>query len=343
VLATAVDLFSAGYDATRAKNFQDALIERVQGIGGVESVALSRLTPFTYRNYSSGPIAVDGYVPPPDQQPTASYNQVSPDYFKTMGIPIAAGRAFARTDDETSQPVAIVDETMAAKYWPGADPIDKRLQVNGRWMRIVGVAKNAKYRNLLETPAPFFYVPLRQNFSTVAAILIRTAQSPASLAPGLAREIHALDPTVSPSEIITMREQVRRTTASQRIAVTMLSLFGGVALALAAIGLYGVMASTVSQSRRELAVRMALGAGSQDLLRLVLSRGLMLTACGIAVGAAAALSVTRLMGYLLYQVSPRDPVTFGSALVIIGLTGALACLLPAWRATRIDPLRVLRS
>jgi predicted permease len=343
VLLSGLDLFSAGYSGTRAQNFQDGLIERVQAIGGVESVAMSRIVPFSYRTYSSGPIAVDGYQPPPDQQPIASYNEVTPDYFKTMGIPLVAGREFTRADDQKSEPVAIVDETMAAHYWSGADPIDRRLQVKGRWMRVVGIAKNAKYRNLLETPVPFFYVPLRQNFTSQAVLLIRTAQSPASLAPTLAREVHALDGSLSPGEILTMREQVRRTTASQRIAVTMLSMFGGVALALAAIGLYGVMSSTVSQSRREIAVRMAIGAAESDVLRLVMSRGLLLTATGMAIGAAVALGVTRLMGYLLYQVSPRDPLTFGSALLVTAVCGIAASFLPAWRATRIDPLRVLRT
>jgi predicted permease len=343
VLTSSVDLFSAGYDAPRAKNFHDALMERVQAIGGVESVALSRMVPFSYRTFSSAPIAVAGYEPPPDQQPNASYNEVTPGYFKTLGIPLIAGRDFTRADDESGAPVAIVDETMAAQYWPGSDPIDKRLQVKGRSMRVVGVAKNAKYRNLLETPQPFFYVPLRQHFTSQAVLFVRTVHSPESLAPTLAREMHALDLAVSPGELITMREQVRRTTASQRIAVTILSMFGGVALVLAAIGLYGVMSSSVSQSRRELAVRMALGARGSEVLRLVLSRGLLLTGAGMALGAAAAVGATRLMGYLLYGVSPHDPVTFGLALVITAVCGFCACALPAWHATRIDPLRVLRS
>jgi predicted permease len=343
VVFTWLDLFSAGYDASRAKNFQDALLERVAATGGVESAALSRMVPFSYRSYSSAPIAVDGYEVPLDQQPAASYNEVGPGYLTTMGIPLVSGRDFTKADDESSQPVAIVDETMAATYWRGTDPLDKRLIVNGRPMRVIGIARVAKYRNLLEARAPFFYVPLRQNFSSQTAILIRTAQSPASLAPLLAREIHALDENLAPGEIITMREEVRRTTADQRIAVTILSVFGLVALALAAMGLYGVMASTVSQSRRELAVRMALGAGAPDLLRFVLSRGLLLTASGIVLGLAAAIALTRLMGYLLYQVSPRDPATFGFALVITAICGAAACFLPAWRATRTDALGLLRS
>ena len=172
---------------------------------------------------------------------------------------------------------------------------------------------------------------------------IRTTQGPAALAPALVREIHALDANVAPSELITMREQVERTTAAQRISVTILVVFGGLAVVLAAIGLYGVMASTVSQSSRELALRMALGAGASDLLRLVLSKGLALTAGGFVLGLVAALQVTRLLGYLLYKVSPRDPIAFASAFVVIAVASLVACFVPAWRATRTDPLRALRG
>jgi macrolide transport system ATP-binding/permease protein len=343
VLTTGVDLFTAGYDLQRAKNFQDELIDRLQALGGVQSAAFSRMTPFSYRNYSSAPIAVDGFDAPPDQQPTAEYNEVGPGFLATMGIPLVSGREFTRADNETVSLVAIVDETMAAQFWRGADPAGRRVRVKGRWMQIVGVARAAKYRNLLETPKPFFYVPLRQNFSATAALQIRTSQGPAAIAPALVREIHALDANVAPGELITMREQVDRTTASQRISVTILVVFGGLALVLAAIGLYGVMASTVAQSTRELALRMALGAGASDLLRLVMSQGLALTAGGVVLGAAAALEVTRLMGYLLYKVSPRDPLAFGSAFVVITVASLAACFVPAWRATRTDPLRALRG
>jgi predicted permease len=343
VLTTSVDLFTAGYDVQRAKNFQDALVDRLQAIGGIESVAFSRSTPFTYRNYSSAPIAVEGYDAPPDQQPTAEYNEVGPGYFATMGIPLVSGREFTRADDERAPLVAVVDQTTAAQFWRGADPVGRRVQVKGRWMQVVGVARTAKYRNLLETSKPFLYVALRQNFSAVAALQIRTPQGPATVAAALVREIHALDPNVAPGELITMREQVDRTTASQRIAVTILGVFGGLALVLAAIGLYGVMASTVAQSGRELALRMALGAGASDLLRLVMSKGLALTASGVAVGVVAALQLTRLMGYLLYQVSPRDPLAFGSAVAVIAVASLIACLVPAWRATRTDPIQALRG
>ena len=343
VLTTSVDLFTAGYDPQRAKNFQDELIDRVQTLGGVESAALSRMTPFTYRSYSSAPIAVDGYDAPPDQQPTADYNEVGPGFLATMGIPLVSGREFTRADNETARPVAVVDDAMAAQFWRGADPVGRRVQVKGKWLQVVGVARAAKYRSLLESPKPFFYVPLRQNFAAVVALQIRTPQGPAALAPALVREIHALDANVSPGELITMREQVDRTTASQRIAVTMLGVFGGLALVLAAIGLYGVMASTVSQSTRELALRMALGAGTSDLLRLVLVKGLALTAGGVMLGLVAAFELTRLLGYLLYKVSPRDPLAFGSAFVVIATASLTACLVPAWRATRTDPILALRG
>jgi macrolide transport system ATP-binding/permease protein len=316
--------------------------ERVQALGGVESAAFSRLAPFSYRTSSSAPIAVDGYVAPPDRQPSAEYNEVGPGFLATMGIPLLSGREFTRADNEAAPLVAVVDETMAAEFWRGTDPLGSRVRVRDQWMRVVGVARAAKYHNLLETPKPFFYVPLRQNFSGLAALQIRTGQHPLA-APALVREIHALDADVVPGELITMREQVDRTTASQRIAVTILVVFGGLALVLAAIGLYGVMAATVSQGARELALRIALGAGASDLLRLVMSKGLALTAAGVVLGAAAALELTRLMGYLLYNVSPRDPLAFVSAVVIIMLASLAACLGPAWRAARTDPIRALRG
>jgi hypothetical protein len=365
VVTTAVDLFTAGYDTQRAKTFHTDLIDRLQTRAGIESVALSRTTPFSYRTYQSAPIAVDGYDAPKDQQPTAEYNEISPGFLATMGIPLVSGREFARSDDEAALPVAIVDQTTASQFFQsakgrrlarlcqmtrqlgraryGADPIGRRIQVRSKWLQIVGVARTAKYRNLLEAPRPFLYVPLRQSFSPVVALHVRTAQGPAALAPLLVREINALDPNVAPSEVITMRDQVERTTAPQRIGVTILVVFATLALGLAAVGLYGVMAATVSQSTRELALRIALGADTADLLRLVMSRSVVLTGVGIVVGLVVALPVTRLLGYLLYNVSPRDPLAFGFAFAVIILASLVASLVPAWRASRTDPLLALRG
>jgi len=343
VLFTAVDLRGAGYDPKRAKTFDDELLERVQALPGVESVAFGRIRPFSFLPYSSAPIAVDGYHPGPDEQPSSEYNEVGPAYFATMGIPLLSGREFTRADNESAPLVAIVNETMAARYWRGEDPISKRLQVKDRWMVVVGIAKDSKYARFLEPPKSFFYVPLRQNFAVRTVLHIRTQQPPSTLAAALVREVHALDPDLAPQELITMRQHVDRSTASQRIAVTLLSVFGGLALLLAVIGLYGVMSYAVSQSRRELGLRMALGARASDLLRLVMSKGLALTAGGVVLGAAAALGLTRLLGYMLYKVSPRDPLAFASALVVMTVASLAACLLPAWRATRTDPVRALRD
>jgi macrolide transport system ATP-binding/permease protein len=343
VLDTYVPLVSAGYDAPRAQSFQDELLGRVKAMPGVESAAFGRLTPLGYGSFSSTTIAVDGYQPPPEEQPTVEYNEVGPEYFATMGIPLVSGREFIRADDENGALVAVVNETMAAKYWHGKNPIGERVQVKGRWMQVVGMAKDSKYESVREAPKPFFYVPLRQNFARGAGLYIRTPLSPEKMATSLMREVHALDANLALYEVITLQEQVDRSTSPQQVAVTLVGVLGGLALLLAAIGLYGVMSYAVSQSTRELGLRMALGAGSSNLLRLVLSRGLVLTAGGVALGAAVALGLTRLLGNLLYKVSPRDPLAFGSAFAIMTIAALAACFLPAWRATRTDPARALRE
>ncbi len=343
VLETAVNLTAAGYDAQRAQSFQDELLERVKAMPGVESAAFARLTPLGYASFSSTTIGVDGYQPLPEEQPIVQYNEVGPEYFGTMGIPLVSGREFTRADDEKAVPVAVVNETMVAQYWRGRTPIGQRLQVKGRWMQVVGVAKDSKYESIREAPKPFFYVPLRQNFSRSAGLYIRTPLSPETMATALTREVHAIDGNLALFEVITLQEQVDRSTSPQMVAVTLVGILGGLALLLAAIGLYGVMSYAVSQSTRELGLRMALGAGASKLLQLVLSRGLVLTASGVALGAAVALGLTRLLGNLLYKVSPRDPLAFGSALVVMTVASVAACFLPAWRATRTDPARALRE
>ncbi len=343
VLDTAVNLVSAGYDAQRARSFQDELMDRVKALPGVNSAAFARMTPLSYGSYSSSPIAVDGYQVPPEEEPTVQYNEVGPSYFATMGIPLVSGREFNRADDETAALVAVVNETMTAQFWKSRNPIGERVQVKGRWMQVVGVAKDSKYESVREAPKPFFYVPLRQNFSRGAGLYIRTPLSPETMAMVLAREVHALDGNLALYEVITLQEQVDRSTSPQKVAVTLVGVLGGLALLLAAIGLYGVMSYAVSQSRRELGLRMALGASASSLLRLVMSRGLALTGGGVLLGAAAAMGLTRLLGNLLYKVSPRDPLAFGLAFAVMAAVSLAACLLPAWRAARTDPAQVLRD
>jgi predicted permease len=343
VFDTWIPFVAAGYDAQRAKTFQDELIERVRALPGVEAAAYARAVPLGYGSFSSTPIAVDGYEPPPNEQPTAEYNEVSPDYFATLGIPLISGREFTRADDENAARVAIVNQTMIARYWRGQNPIGQRLQVEGNWVQVVGVVKDSKYYSMDEAPRPFFYVPLRQYFSIEPDIHIRTTQPLQTVQTALIREVRALDPNLAVSEMITLQEQVDRSTSHELVAVALVALFGGLALLLASIGLYGVMSCTVSQSTRELGLRMALGAGTSNVLRLVLLRGLLLTTTGIIIGTALALLLTRLLGNLLYQVSPQDPLAFAAAFAVMTLASVAACFLPAWRATRIDPIQALRA
>jgi len=342
IIVSGADLFSAGYNLERAKAFHTQLLDRARQIPGVESASLARLIPFSYGVFSSAPLEIDGYQPAPDEQLNLSYNEVAEDYFKTLSIPMVAGREFQRTDDENAVPAAIINETMAAKYWAGKDPIGQRFKLKDRWLQIVGVARNVNYENKLELPRSFFYVPTRQNFFVSNNLLIRTRETPGAIRNALTREVKALDPNLAPTAPFRVKEQVDRKGYTQRLATTLIAIFGAMAVFLAAIGLYGVMSYSVSQGTRELGLRMALGAGAADLLRMVVARGLRLTLAGIFLGAIAALLLTRLMGNLLYQVSPRDPIAFGLALVVMITVACVACFVPARRATRIDPVRALR-
>ena len=343
VVATSVSLVASGYDETRARAFQNELIDRIRALPGVESAAFGTNTPLGYRGYSSTRIAIDGYQTSPSEQPEVDYNQVSENYFATLGIPLFSGREFARNDDEHAPLVAIVNRTMVERYWRGQDPTGLRLQVKGRWARVVGVVADSKYESMAEAPRPFFYVPLRQDFDREPDLYIRTTQSPQSTLATVLREVHALDSNLALYEMITLQEQVNRAAAPQVVAFSLVSTLGGLALLLAAVGLYGVMSNSVAQSTRELGLRMALGADAASLVRLVISRGLRLTAGGVLLGVVAALALTRLLGKLLFSVSPHDPRVFGSALAVMAITTISACLLPAWRAGRTDPARVLRD
>src|SRR5258707_945055 len=202
---TAIDLVSAGYDPARAQTFQDALLERVRALPGVESAAFAKMTPLSYVSSASAPIVVDGYAPPPEESPTVEYNEVGPDYFVTMGIPLVAGREFTRADDEKAASVAVVNETMAQRYWQGRSPLGQRLQLTGGWMQVVGIAKDSKYSSLREKPTPFSFAPLRQNSLRGSVLNIRTPLAPQTMATAIAREVHALDSNLAPYEVITMQ------------------------------------------------------------------------------------------------------------------------------------------
>lgn len=342
VLNSSVDWVAAGYDPPRMKNFEKALTNHLEAQPGVQSVAFSSNLPFSYRAFDAAPIAVDGYTAAPDEKMVADYSLVGPAYLRTFGIPLLAGREFTGADNEMAPRVAIVNEAMAAQYWRGRDPVGSRLQVKGQWATVVGVAKMAKYAGLREAPRMFAYLPMRQG-ETGEEIFIRTSLGPEAVRKMLVREIHALDPDLAPGELITMQEQVDRTTALQQASVMLLGVFGGLALLLAAIGLYGVMAYNVSQRSREVGLRMALGARAADILGGVMWNGLAMAAAGVALGTVVALASTRLMGNLLYKVSPRDPLAFSAATAVMIVAALVACFVPAWRATRTDPVKALRD
>ncbi|HEY2823948.1 MAG TPA: ABC transporter permease [Gemmatimonadales bacterium] len=342
-LISVLDLNQTGYDAPKRDIFRQALLERVQALPGVQSAAYGRVPPFAYLPYSEAPLAVEGYHAAADEQPSINYDEISPGYFATLGVPLVAGRDFARTDDAASRPVAIVNETMAARYWPGENPLGRYLQLKGRRLEVVGIVKTTRYRSLLEAPLPLYYVPLRQYPASLVVLFMRTPTGTSSMATMLTGAVHALDPGLPAAGVITMRAQIDRQSGSQRVALSLVTGFGGLALLLAVVGLYGVMSYAVSQGTRELGLRIALGAAARDLLRLVLSSGFGLVAIGAVLGGATALGTTRLLGALLYQVSPRDPLVFALAVVVLGVAGLAACLVPAWRAARTDPVRALRS
>jgi predicted permease len=345
VRTTAVHLFGAGYDSARAYRFEDELLLRARALSGVSSAALANSLPFSTRPYDSGPMLVDGYEPARDEQPTADYNQVSPDYFRTLGIPLLSGRDFTMADADTSSPVAIVSRALAQRYWPNASPIGRRIKLGSRWRTVVGMVADAKYRSLTESPGTVLYIPLAQERSTAVSLFLHIASPGVAtrLTPSILAAFHAIDPSVSPYEVLSMREQISRSTSSQQIMVTLLVIFSGVGLFLAAMGLYGVISYMVSQSTRELGVRMALGAAPLQLLTLVLSSGLRMTLIGIALGVVVALGTTRLLGDLLFMVNPRDPAILMFVTLFMAMVAVAACLVPASRAARLDAVRALRA
>lgn len=346
VLTTLFDLTGVGYDPVRSKQFRDDLVGRVRAMPGVESAAWVKVRPISYATFLNAPIAIDNYQPGPDERPTAEYNLVSPDYFKTMGIPILSGRDFTQSDTATSSPAVIVTQKLVDKYWHGIDPIGKRIQVKDKWMQVVGVAKDAKYYTLSEAALNFFYAPVDQNPTSNMNLVVRTSRNPESLAPALTSAVHALEPNLGLQEVITMRKHINREVlASQQIAVALLGIFGGIGMLLAAVGLYGVMSYSVSQSKRELGLRMALGADARHLFRIVMSNGLLVTIGGMLAGALVAVSLTHWIDIktVLYKVNPREPLAFVVASVGLTIIAFMACCLPAWRASRTNPVQALRD
>ena len=343
VLIGGVDLFSSGYDESRGRVFFRDILRRLGELPGVQSVTLGRLVPLTYGGANSTNLRIEGYQPRADEEMMVRFNSVGPDYLKTMGIRLISGRDFTLRDDERTAPVVIVNATMARRYWGDRSPLGARVRVWGQDATVVGVAGDGKYQSLSEPPQPFFFVPILQFYVGDAVIHLRTAASPESLAPTLRDKVAQMDPSLPLMGVRSLEEASKVSTFVQRLAASFLGLFGLIALLLATVGLSSLVRYAVRQRRRELGVRLALGAPPLALARMVVAQGLGLTLLGLVAGLAAAFGVTRFLRSQLLGVSTTDPIVFvGVPLLLIAVT-ALACYLPAREAAGVDPGVTLRA
>jgi predicted permease len=334
--------------------FYKKVLDRLQSLPGVDAVGGVDQLPLSGRRFQI-PIKIEGRDENFDARIQTEWGQATPDYFKVMGIPLLLGRSFQESDNLKAQSVAIVSQTLVRKYFPGENPIGKHLQVPPdmpaippgipSWFEIVGVVGDTKDTALDAEQSPLMYTPVLQGVVFNLAFVLRTSASyrnPGGLEDSVAREVRAVDPDVPVYAARTMTEVVSRALSNRRFAMLLLVLFAGLALVLSAIGIYGVMAYGVSQRIHEIGVRLVLGAHPRDVLGLVLKRGMSMAAAGAILGTICAIALAHWMRSLLYGVSAIDPLTYIVAPTLLGLAAMLACLVPAWRAARVDPNSALR-
>jgi predicted permease len=345
LLSVVLDPHEIGYGEARTKEFYRDLEDRVRAMPGVQSASLAYdfpMSPFTHGR----PIEIEGHpVPVGQQPPIVLFNQIDPGYFETMRVPLLRGRAFRNSDDETAPPVAIVNETMADKFWPGQDPIGKRFRIVGSaWAEVVGIAGNGKYMILGESPQPFFYVPLAQSYTSLRSLEIRSGIPPNALLRELQQQIRNLAPDLPIFDAETMEQTLSGANGYfvLRFGATMAGVMGLIGLILAAVGVYGVMAFSMAQRTREIGIRMALGANRRDVLKLVLRQGLTIVIAGVVVGLACGWALTHAMGRFAAGPSGAGPLIYCGATLVLISVALLACWIPARRATRVDPMVALR-
>jgi putative ABC transport system permease protein len=313
----------------------------------VTSAAAINFVPMDRSGNTSSTFRVDGRPAPPlDRRPYANHLVITPGYFETAGTRIVRGRGFTQADDERAPFVCIVNESLARRYFPGEDAVGQRLVVSekdGPW-EIVGVAADVKNEDLDEEAELAFYRPLRQDPWYTMALVVRAGEGATAtgLAPAVRGEVKALDTGLPVYNVRTMSDVVDEAVSPKRLTMFLLAFFALGALGLAAVGLYAVMSYAVAQRRHEIGIRLALGAQGADILRLVLSQGLVLTLVGLGLGLVGALMLTRVMAKILYGVSATDPVVFGGVALVLGASALLACYVPARRATKVDPMIALR-
>jgi predicted permease len=335
------------YDDAASAALYDDLTDRLAAMPGVVSVSAARI-PAIARSRSSGNITVEGFTPADEDASDSSYNVVGPDYFRTMGIPLVAGREFGRPDGAGAPKVAVVNEAFVRHFLPGRDPLRRRLGSGvGRRVKteieIVGVVRDAKYSSLRETPPRAYYIPYRQSQpQTGLHFYVRTTVGPESMVPLIRREVAALDPSL-PVEPEPVRRRIEEDVGAERLLSVLAASFAVLATALAALGLYGVLACDVARRTREIGIRMALGARARQVRALVLKDVAAMVVMGGAAGIALAAAAGRLIQALLFGTTSWDPAIYASAVMVVVLVGLGAAYLPARRASTVDPMVVLRQ
>jgi predicted permease len=346
VLNVRMDPRHAGYDQRRSDDFYRELDRRLKKLPTVQSVSMAFSSPLGYISDAAS-VFIEGRRVDENQPPMVGYNTVSERYFETMQIPLLEGRAFAETDVATAPPVAIVNQTMAARFWPGENAIGKRFHTarsDGPLRQVVGIARDSKYLAVAESSLPYYYIPLTQTGFSLRVVHLRSTTAPERLAPIVEQQIRAIDPDIPIADLQSLRQSLGGVGGMllYRIGARQASALGGLGLLLAVIGIYGVVSYGASQRTHEIGIRLALGAQPGDIRRLVLRHGALLVLVGLGAGLAGALALSRLMGRVVLLVSATDPLTY------IGVTGLLAaialwaCYVPARRAMRVDPLTALR-
>ena len=335
-------------EAHQVAGFYKEAIERIRAVPGVETASAISDLPLS-GSVSSGSFRIQGRPPltPGELAPHSDRRAITPDYFNTLGIPMLKGRTFSDSDVADRQPVAIIDETMAKKYWPDEDPLGKHLSFqsnNGQpvWREIVGLVGPVKHIGLDGVVRGQLYIPHAQNSRSSLFIAVRTANDPATMMASVKSALQSVDKDLPVYNIKTMDEYLSNSVAQKRFSMMLLGLFAVIALALAVIGLYGVMSYSVAQRTHEIGIRMALGAQKKDVLKLVVKQGMVLAGIGVAIGLGGAIALTRYMESLLFNVTATDPLTFAVIAIILAVVALLASYIPARRATKVDPMVALR-
>jgi len=331
------------YSKEQRQEFFRQAVERAEALPGVERASLMNIVPLGLR-FAQRDVYAEGQNGSRTEV-TTGFNTVGPRYFQTMGIQVAHGREFTSRDRAGTQPVVMINETLARRLWPGEDAVGKRLRLGGESApeaEVIGVAANSKYASLGENARPYIYQPLLQSYASEMTLVVRTTGSPETLSAAVREQIRSLDPNLPVPQITTLSEQVAFALFPARLGAALLGAFGLLALGLAATGIYGVIAYSVSQRAQEFGIRMALGADGADVRRLVLREGLKVVLIGVTAGLALSFAATRLTTGYLYGVGANDPLTFVGVALLLTAVALLACYLPARRATKVDPMVALR-